>query len=193
MPSQRTDLPFTEYILNNLLQNNNFNLSILFLSAYLIVRDSLPARGKTNAFNINAFTIWHFVLIIIYTLAGIPVEGKSSECLICMKYRIILIIIIISLGQIFYRILQTHHACTHARVHTRTRAHACTRTHTHAHTAVITVRHTCYRYSVSPNRDGPLRLRQCRTLSIQITTCTGDPITRIFWMFFAYKNIARPN
>ena len=35
-------------------------------------------------------------------LAGIPVKGKSSVCLICMKYRIIiLIIIIISLGQIF--------------------------------------------------------------------------------------------
>ena len=64
------------------------------------------------------------------TLAGIPVEGKSSECLICMKYRIIILIIIISLGQIFYRILQTHHACTHARVQTRTRAHACARTHT---------------------------------------------------------------
>ena len=31
----------------------------------------------------------------------VPIEGKSSVCLICMKYRIIvLIIIIISLGQI---------------------------------------------------------------------------------------------
>ena len=48
-------------------------------------------------------------------LASIPVEGKSSEYLICMKYRIIILIIIISLGQIFYRILQTHHACTHSR------------------------------------------------------------------------------
>ena len=45
-------------------------------------------------------------------------------CLICMKYRIIiLIIIIISLGQIFYRILQTHHARN-----ARTRAHTCTYT-----------------------------------------------------------------
>ena len=48
-----------------------------------------------------------------------------------MKYRIIiLIIIIISLGQIFYRILQTHHACTHARAHTRMCAHAHARAHT---------------------------------------------------------------
>ena len=88
-------------------------------------------------------------------LAGIPVEGKSSECLICMKYRIIiLIIIIISLGQILYRILQTHHACTHASAHTRTRAHTCI----HTAFAAVTVRRTGYRYSVSPNRDGPLRL-----------------------------------
>ena len=64
-----------------------------------------------------------------------------------MKYRIIIVIIIISLGQIFYRILQTHHACTHTCVHTRTRAHACAqhaytraraRPHTHARTDVHT-------------------------------------------------------
>ena len=72
----------------------------------------------------------------LYKLAGIPVEGKSSECLIRMKYRIIiLIIIIISLGQIFYRIRQTHHACTYARAythtHTRVRTHACTHVPTH--------------------------------------------------------------
>ena len=128
----------------------------------------------------------------ITNTSRIPVEEKSAECLICMKYRIIiLIIIIISLGQIFYRILQTHHACTHiharihARAHTRARTHAHTCTHTAA--AAVTVRRTGYRYSVSPNRDGPLRLRQCRSLAIQITTPTGDPITPIFWMFFAYK------
>ena len=74
----------------------------------------------------------------------VPVEGKSSMCLLCMKYRIIIVIIIISLGQIFYRILQTHHACTHARVHTRTRAHACARTHTRprAHARANTRAHT---------------------------------------------------
>ena len=114
-----------------------------------------------------------------------------------MKYRIIiLIIIIISLGQICYRILQTHHACTHARMHTRahariharahTRAHARVRTRVHVHTHS---RRTRYRYSVSPNRDGPLRLRQCRSLAIQITPRTGDLIAPIFWMFFAYKTL----
>ena len=68
-----------------------------------------------------------------------------------MKYRIIILIIIISLGQKIYRILQqTHHACTHARVHTRTHTrmraytHACTCTHTctRAHTRAKTHAHT---------------------------------------------------
>ena len=119
-------------------------------------------------------------LSLLHVLAGIPVEGKSSECLICMKFRIIILIIIISRGQIFYRILQTHHACTHARGHTRMRAytnararhaythehagiqahtHARTREHTCTHTAVsaITVRRTVYRYSSAPSRDRQLR------------------------------------
>ena len=60
-----------------------------------------------------------------YILAGIPVEGKSSVCLICIKYRIIiLIIIIISLVKYLHRILQTHHTRTHACAH----AHAWTHT-----------------------------------------------------------------
>ena len=109
------------------------------------------------------------VEVVLLLIAGIPVEGKSSECLICMKYRIIILIIIISLGQLFYCILQTHHACTHARVDTRTRAHACARTHTRtraharanirAHTAVaaVTVRRIGYRYLSAPSCDRQLR------------------------------------
>ena len=50
-----------------------------------------------------------------------------------MKYRIIILIIIISLGQIFYRILQTHHACTHACAHTCAHAYTHARTHMHIH------------------------------------------------------------
>ena len=70
-----------------------------------------------------------------------------------------------------------------SRIHTRTRAYmhtARTRMCTHARTHS----RTGYRYSVSPSRDVPLCLRQCRSLAIQITTRTGDPITPIFWMFF---------
>ena len=174
-------------------------------------------------------------------LAGIPVEGKSSVCLICMKldhHFNYSCIIIISLGQIFfYRILQTHHArahtltrahiCAHMRTHVHTRAHTCTHVHTRAHTCthvhtrahtcthVHTRAHTCTHVHTrahtqpsppSPsaaqaiairwrptNRDGPLRLRQCRSLTIQINTRTGDPIHSRFWKFFAYKKIARPN
>ena len=65
----------------------------------------------------------------------VPVEGKlSSVCLICMKYRIIiLIIIIISLGQILLSYI-ANTSCTHACQ--RTRAHACASTHTAVATAV---------------------------------------------------------
>ena len=57
----------------------------------------------------------------------VPVEGKSSVCLICMKYMI-LIFIIISLGQILLSYIANTsrtHACP------RTRAHACASTHPH--------------------------------------------------------------
>ena len=79
------------------------------------------------------------------------------------------------------------HPCTRAytQAHTRMRTRACT----HTAVAAVTVRRTGYRYSVSPNRDGPLRLRQCRSQAIQITTRTGDPITPIFWMFFVDKTL----
>ena len=73
------------------------------------------------------------------------------------------IIIIISLVKYYYRIFQTHHA------RMQTRAHACAspqHTHRRCH-------RTGYRYSLAPNRDGPLRLRQCRSLAIQIYTYIG--------------------
>ena len=59
----------------------------------------------------------------------------------CLKYRIIItIIIIISLGQILqYRIFQTNtHARTHARTHTHASTHARTHARTHAHTHACT-------------------------------------------------------
>ena len=127
-------------------------MKILIPILFFEIKEGKTTRGhnftlvkKQSVLNVREFSfsqrttnVWN----TLSTLARIPVEGKSSECLICMKYRIIILIIIISLGQIFYRILQTHHACTHARVYTRTRAHACTRTHTrtraHARTHVHT-------------------------------------------------------
>ena len=57
----------------------------------------------------------------------VPVDGKSSVCVICMKYRIIfLIIIFISLGQIILSYM-ANTSRTHARTHAHTRAPA----HTH--------------------------------------------------------------
>ena len=71
-------------------------------------------------------------------------------CVMCIQYRIIiLIIIIISLGQIILSYIantshthartyeHTHtrtHACTHARTHERTHASTYAHTHTHVHT-----------------------------------------------------------
>ena len=65
----------------------------------------------------------------------VPVEGKSSERLICMKYNIIILIIIISLGQILYGIIANT-----SRMHTRTRTHGCIRAHKHARKHVHTHR-----------------------------------------------------
>ena len=56
----------------------------------------------------------------------VTVEGKSSACLICMKYGIIiLIIIIISLGEIILAyIANTSRTHAHARMHTHRRLHS---------------------------------------------------------------------
>ena len=79
----------------------------------------------------------------------VPDEGKSSVCLICMKYRIIIVIvIIISMGQtLLSYIANTSH--THARMHPRVHALTHVRVHTHRR------RRTGYRYSLVPNREGP--------------------------------------
>ena len=69
--------------------------------------------------------------VFIY-ISRVPVEGKSSVCLICMKYRIIitLIIIIISLGEILLSYI-ANTSRMHAHTHAHTRIHARTHTHTH--------------------------------------------------------------
>ena len=71
----------------------------------------------------------------------VPVEGKSSVCLICMKYRIImLIIIIISMGKISLSYI-ANTSRTHARMHARTHTHAHTREHAHPNpTTTVAVR-----------------------------------------------------
>ena len=82
----------------------------------LIVGD--PGLGKSQV-----------CLCFLCLTSRVSVEGKSSVCLICMKYRIIvLIIIIISLGQIILSYM-ANTSCTHVRTHTLARA----RTHRPTH------------------------------------------------------------
>ena len=134
---------------------------------------NLFSRGLGNS-AIGDILLLHvciFQLSTLFSLAGrpIPVEGKSLACLIGMEYRIIILIIMISLGQIFYHILQTHHACaytyvrtacTHSRIHVRAhrlRIHACAHAHRlcmHAfrHVRTHTCKHTHSRCHCPPHR-----------------------------------------
>ena len=129
--------------------------------------------------SVHYITIGDSRLLTVSGLTRSPlylIGDAASRCglsrvgyFICMKYRIIILIIIISLGQIFYRILQniTHATRTHAYTHTHTcvcphaYTHACARMHEHTctHTAIaaVTVHRTGYRYSSAPSRDRQLR------------------------------------
>ena len=78
------------------------------------------------------------LLLLLLILAGIPVEGKSSVCQICINnYRIIILITgVLSLSawvKYLYRIVQTHHARTRAHMHARTCMRTPLRTHVHTH------------------------------------------------------------
>ena len=81
-----------------------------------------------------------YVDIFIHT-SRVSVEGKSSVCAISMKYRkIILIIIIISLDKILLSYI-ANTSRTHARNHARTRKHTHTHTNTHTHSLMHTQTH----------------------------------------------------
>ena len=98
----------------------------------------------------NSLQLTTFLVGNIIPTRRVPVEGKSSECLICMKYRII-IFIIISLGQkeLSYIVNTSRtHACARTRAHacasTHTRTHACT--HARTHTAIAPVQVSAIRW-----------------------------------------------
>ena len=132
-----------------------------------------------------------FPRAITTVLAGYPLS-TSSVYLICMKYRIIfLIIIVISLGQIIFSYI-ANTARTHARTNGRTHAHACARTHANACTPTHT---SPYRYSmglcqltVTARSAGD----NSWSLAIEINTGTGGPVSRGFECF-SHAKIARPN
>ena len=107
---------------------------------------------------------WCLVFRITVT-RPVPVEGKSSVCLICMKYRIImLIIIIISMGKISLSYIANTsrtHSCMHARAHMLTLANTHTPTPTHDC--------RCSRPTMTPSWLGDpfsTLARQCRSLAI---------------------------
>ena len=75
-----------------------------------------------NNYNFGSI-FFNCVAAYFITTSRVPVEGKSSVCVICMKYRIIvLIIIIISLGQIILSYM-ANTSRTHVRMHTHTCVH----------------------------------------------------------------------
>ena len=129
-----------------------------------------------------------------------------------MKYRIIiLIIIIISLDQILSSyIANTSHTRTHARTHTRThvRTHARTRKHTYTHALTHTCTHSHTRPSpfrlslfdgfLAPNRNTvnvPFRRMAIngRSLVHSNKHSPGRYGVRECFGVFAYKKIVRPN
>ena len=100
------------------------------LEMYLLYLECVVANNKM-------YCSYVIILVELNKLAGsrwrVPVRGKSSVCLICMKYRIImLIIIIISLCQILLSYISNTSRPPHARVRTRTRSRAHTHAPTHA-------------------------------------------------------------
>ena len=116
----------------------SFNLSPSTL-CWDVANDTIDSNGSFGgnstrtllAVRNPSFVIFTYVKMKqLLVLAGIPAEGKSSVCQICMKYRIIiLIIIIISLGKIESSYIANSsrtHACTDVR--TRTLAHTHTPT-----------------------------------------------------------------
>ena len=135
----------------------------------------------------------------IVITSRVPVEGKSSVCLICMKYRLIfLIIIIISLGRILLSYI-ANTSCTHARMDGRTDAR--TRAHAFAHTRTNACTHTPhthtppspYRYSMGLLCQPTVTARSAGdnswSLAIEINTGIGGPVSPRFWVFFAYKKM----
>ena len=101
-------------------------------------------------------------------------------CLICMKYRIIIVnIIIISLGEILLSYIAHH---TRASMH----AHACmcmhARTHTHTHRRLRSG--LMHRWRPSVTKLTPSFM--AGSWDIQMNTHAGDLIYPRFWMFFAF-------
>ena len=119
----------------------------------------------------------------LYCTRRVPVEGKSSVCLIRVKYSIIiLIIIIISLGEIVLLYI-ANTSRPHARTHTHTRTHE--RTHANTYTPLRSGSMCPWRPSVTKCTPSLMAVSWITKLN----TRAGDPIYPRFWMFFAYTKL----
>ena len=80
---------------------------------------------------------WSWKLYTLCITRQVPVEGKSSLCLICLKYRIIILVFYHYQPGSNITIVYCKHI-THARMHAHACMHmharACARTHIHTHT-----------------------------------------------------------
>ena len=116
------------------------------------------------------------VVVIIIT-RRVPVEGKSSVCLICMKNRILILMICHYHPGSNIIIVYWKHI-----MHARTRA----RTHTHA---AEHFRLALCDGSVAPNRDGPFRWRHWASMFHSNKHTRGRSGFPRFCVFFAYKKL----
>ena len=141
-------------------------------------------KVEINLIVLHCIFILSLSLIIIHT-SRVPVEGESSVCL--KKYRIIiLIIIIMSLGQILLSYI-VNTSRTHAHIHARTHAHI------HAHACTHSPPFRLLLFHGAPNREGPFALA---TMAVGasfnlIDTRESDPISpEVLYVLLVYK-IAR--
>ena len=108
--------------------------------------ESCARQNKTVFFTLQRSSV---------LLAGYPLRGYHSVCVISMKYRIIFYYHQPVSNSIIVYIANTSHPHARTGAGTHTRAHA--PAPTPAHTPHTYKPPSLYRYSMPANRDGPLR------------------------------------
>ena len=115
-------------------------------------------------------------LVKLQYASRVPVEGKSSVCVICVKYRIII--------NYYHYQPGSNIIVVYCKQITYTRTHA--RAQTNAHTPPSPFRLSLFDGSVAPNREGvnaPFRRFRWRSMAgrcfIQINSRAGDSVFAI--------------
>ena len=113
----------------------------------------------------------------------VPVEGKSSVCVICMKYRIIFRYHQPVSNSIIVYCKHITHERAHARTRVRTHPRELLHTPTGPHTYTLP---SLYRYSM-PAVMGRSAGNNSGSLAFAINSGTGGQVSPRIWKFFAYK------